>query len=163
MEQPGRTLFGESGVTLLVFVTLGLIFLAALRLPRFPKFGLLALPCALLLAAARWAPGLSDRGFWSLLLLELFGMLLAAALYFSESYSCQGVLLAAGLGETAILVFTAISGPRVLLPMSPLPVPDGGPAGRPHALRPPPGVAVGPADPVHGGLRSGLPPHGPGL
>ena len=118
MEQLGRTLFGEGGVTLLVFVTLGLIFLAALRLPRFPKFGLLALPCALLLAAVRWAPGLSDRGFWSLLLLELFGMLLAAALYFSESYSCQGVLLAAGLGETAILVFTAISGPRVLLPMS---------------------------------------------
>ena len=99
LSRLGSLLFREDCLSLLVFVVLGLVFLAAAALPGFPRAGFGALPCALLLAAVYRIPGLEDPDLWAFLLLLSFGGALSAALFSSPSYFYQGAFLAAGLWE----------------------------------------------------------------
>ena len=113
----GGVIFGADGLFLLILAVLGLVFLSALLRPEFPRLGLGALPCAAALILLFHIPGLEAPARWAFLLTMGYCGLLAAALFFTAS-PCQGVLLAAGVGEAAIMAFTDTYGSRVLLPLA---------------------------------------------
>lgn len=112
------SLLFESGVAILLFVFLFVIFLAAMTVPDFPKIGFFALPCGVLVALLLFIDGGAVVRFSALVLFAVYAVVLALGLYGSKRFSWAGIFLAAGLGELLIMGGTSSLAPRTALPFA---------------------------------------------